>query len=296
MKKITLLLCLLSAIVTTQAQVTYFNYLDYTSEWRNFSGGWNGVAGFSNYTTTYFDGDAVVNGQTYYQFYESVREVTSDFFGNPVIEENVYGPGHMREDPNGKFYALVYGTTQEIMIFDNLPVLAAQPGEEFPLYDNCTVATTETLFLGDRPLKLLRGNAGFDSSAMLEGVGRVGLPCGSAIETAGYLACYTKNGNTISFENADCDDFPVPFRTHLRTTAFSADAVAISPNPAKDQVFVRLSSADANHHYTINDLRGATVVSGTFSGSETQIDVSGLASGMYGLQVDSGVSKKIVKQ
>ncbi len=83
----------------------------------------------------------------------------------------------------------------------------------------------------------------------------------------------------------------------LAAQAFSAESFSVSPNPMGNAFFV--TGLPGNCSYSIYDISGKQVLDGFFNGESDFVETSGIASGMYLLQVrdTNGASavKKIVK-
>src|SRR5690606_36282618 len=161
MKKITLSIILFSCFDFGFGQVQYSNYLDDTSEWRYYYGGWNGLnGGYSRYTTTYFDGVETINGVVYYKEYSSsIHYETNSWTGVTTSETILSGPKYVREDSSGKFYILDIEDNTEYMYFDNQEIIDAQIGDVFPVLESyCNVESIETIYLGSISLKKVNGS------------------------------------------------------------------------------------------------------------------------------------------
>ncbi len=130
MKKIKITVLFTLLISTAYSQVTFFNYFDYTSEWKYYASGY-GTSAFVSYETVYFDGYENINGKAYYKQY---RKITQTNYGNPsqtYTENFLYGPGYVREDSDGKVWYLGSDNVENLS-FDNQAILAAQIGDPFP--------------------------------------------------------------------------------------------------------------------------------------------------------------------
>jgi uncharacterized repeat protein (TIGR01451 family) len=87
--------------------------------------------------------------------------------------------------------------------------------------------------------------------------------------------------------------FTSTFVQQLGTEEVSLASFTIYPNPANDQVFV---TADSNiEKVTIYDLLGKTVLTTVVNGNSTAVDVSGVSSGLYLLEVSNGNMKQVGK-
>lgn len=277
------------------AQEPYSNYLDATSEWREYGGGWNGVAGYTTHTTYYFDGTTVINGVGYWQRYAKVRSTVGNWQGGTTVTEEVYGPISVREDASGKFYLINPNTNEEQVFFDSQEILSANVGDPFPYPGAvCNVESIETVNVGSLSLKKVKGQNTWDYSGTVEGIGVVSLACAWGIEGNGWLNCYTKGGNTVSFNSSiSCDLFPVPNRIHLGVGQQEMLSTRLFPNPAKDLVTIETSVP--NQHVVITDIYGRNVMQTNMAGEIQQVDVSALPSGVYVVTIAGKSSQKLVK-
>lgn len=300
MKKIILLLFLVLSLNDTHSQVAYFNYLDYTSEWRYYGGGWSGLNFFDTYETKYFDGDETINGITYYKEYS--KSVVTEYnppFGFTYSTEYFNGPSYIREDATGKFYRLNADGTENI-ILDNQEILNSQIGDTFPNPGNeCVVQSIEMVNLGSIPLKKIKGVNQWNDSGTLEGIGFLGLACSSAIETGYGMNCYTKQGISLQFGTKDCNSFPTPIRTNLSTYTdnLDSDKIVVYPNPTNGILKID-SNLQKLTNYEICSIQGASLKTGSFVKTE-EINISDLKAGVYIIKISSQHSnafKKIIKE
>src|ERR1035437_6901465 len=102
MKKILLTILLGLLVNSSFSQVTYFNYLDYSSEWRNYGSSFNGVYSSEEFSTTYFDGDTILSGKVYYKKY-MLRNIVDHPYSGTVSNLYLNGPTFLREDSAGIF-------------------------------------------------------------------------------------------------------------------------------------------------------------------------------------------------
>lgn len=295
MKKTTLkiILLLLANIVFSQGNS---NYIDETSEWRSFRGGW----GESIYSTFYVDGTEIFNGITYYKTYRNDHKIeTNIFFGGTTITDETVGPSYLREY-NGQFLFYNISSNSETIWFDNQALMNTQIGDTFSFQNtNCTVESISTVLLGSVPLKKITGLNTQGYTGAIEGIGEIGAVCSAGIEYTSYLTCYTKQGNTIQFGNLDCSLFPIPVRVNLSTNSntFSENELSIFPNPTNG--IIKVKSKLLNVNYKIYDIRGALIKEEVFDNELQTIDISNYLNGIYILKIENEnytVSRKIVKQ
>lgn len=302
MKKNTLSLILVLWFNFGFGQVQYSNYLDNTSEWRYFSGGWDGVNGHSTYTTTYFDGVEIINGLVYYKEYSNSIHYTNWWYGATTSETTLSGPSYVREDSTGKFYRINSTTNLEEVYFDNQEIIDAQVGDPFPYPGaTCEVQSTETIYLGSVPLKKINGTVSGSTTGTLEGIGVIGLACVIVIEGTGNLSCYTKQGIDIQFGTINCNSFPIPNRVNLSTDSnnISENELIIYPNPTNGIFTIISDSQYETKTYSILNFNGSIVMKGNFKINNQEIDISDLTDGIYFLKTvgeNSTEYRKIIKK
>lgn len=288
-KNITLFLIIFS-LNTIKSQITYFNYLDYTSEWRNYSSGWNGWCCIDTYySTTYFDGDTTINNNQYYKRY------TITVHNN--LPPTISGVSMIREDANGSFLSYSPSSGLETIFFDNQLIANSQIGDPFPYPGAaCTVEDIDTVSFDSKQLKHIYGAMTQLYTGSMEGVGVIGLACVMGVEGNGNLSCYSKQGNTITFGSVNCNLFPLPQRTSGITGIINKDIekqISIYPNPTNS--ILTISDEKNQFQNAVIELKntvGQIVQSIPFS---NQINMSDLPSGIYFLTIQGRDCCKTVK-
>ena len=294
MKKVILLLLLVSANLSI-CQVDYSHYLDATSEWRYYAVGFTAVNSYSDYSTTYFDGNSIINGLVYRQEYVNSVRVTHWWSGTTISETTLSGPKYVREDNTGKFYRINSNTNQEDVFFDNQEIIDAQIGQTFPYPGAaCSVESIETNYLGVTPLKRIKGSVIGINTGSLEGVGIIGSICGVGVEGGGYVNCYTKQGFDLMFGTIDCNAFPVPVRVNLSVSGdkLAGNKFFVYPNPTEGLFELVGQSQYKLKYFEIYDTLGLLIKKGNTKLGE-EINISDLANGIYLLKVDSDLIRII---
>ncbi|MES2515327.1 MAG: T9SS type A sorting domain-containing protein [Bacteroidota bacterium] len=290
MRKLILLLSVVFSVNTIHAQITYFNYLDYTSEWRYYSSGWNGWCCVdTDYTTTYFDGDTTINGQNYYKrFSVTVHNNLAPALSNVSF---------VREDINGYFLSYSPTSGTETIFFDNQLIANSQIGNAFPYPGaTCTVNDIDTVAFDFKQLKHLYGVNTQLYTGSMEGIGVIGLACVTGVEGGGGLSCYTKQGNSLQFGTISCSSFPLPQKTSTVTAVsnhFIDRSITLYPNPASTILTIsdKQNLFQAASIYITNAL-GQTVMSSSFS---EQLNISQLPLGVYFLVLENDDTRKAIK-
>ena len=279
------------------AQTPYSSYLDMTSEWRH---SYNGV-GTLWYSTTYFDGYEIFNGNVYYKQYTKTLNYIFLAGGNYTTELILSDASYVREDASGKFY--IYSTIDgnDYVYFDNQQIINSQIGDVFPEYGaSCNIESSEINYLGSVALKRIFGGENCSRCGSLEGIGNIGPYCGLGIEGNKWLECYTKQNTTIQFGNTDCSLFPTPERVNLSATSnnITENNFFVFPNPTNGIIKIKLNALDINN-YELYNIQGSILKKGVIQNEEQIIDLSNLANGMYILKIrgeNSSLYRKIIKE
>jgi hypothetical protein len=302
MKKIALYILLISLTKLSYSQVTYFNYLDYTSEWRYYASGSTGINNFESYETVYLDGDITINGNIYYKQYRKTVEINYNHpFLGTYTENNLYGPGYIREDNDGKVWYLANDSTEQLL-YDNQIISTSQIGDTFPSQAatvGCFIESIQIQNLGGTPLKHIFGSNTNLNSGMIEGIGDIGLACGMGIEYNRYLNCYSKQTSNIKFGTLDCNLFPTPLRVNLSSNLMSYDEnISIYPNPTNGILNVRIESIISKPEFKIYNCLGKVIHEGYFEDGNNRIDFSTSNAGIYFLKCnlkDLELYNKVIK-
>lgn len=322
MKKILNLIVLLLISTFGYSQIYYSNYLDATSEWRVFEK--HGEAASQNLTfrTIFFEGFATLNGYTYYKMYQTYHTIEYDAGYTSVIVPQSANTtqfiGYFREDPNGKFYLFINGTTPfflnnqlfnngvETVYFDNQLVFNAQMGDLY--FDNfntslCSVDTVSTMTINATNYKMILSSTG---GKALEGVGNILNACSTPQNLDSGLAafirihCYTKQGQTYSFYSnyhlpnyayalVDCSTFPNANRQGLSTVNFNKTSIKIYPNPANNILNIETLNQEKINSITIYNILGQEVLN--HNNSSNKIDVVNLTAGTYFIKIKTDINE-----
>lgn len=302
MKKITFLIIFISLMNMSYSQVTYFNYFDYTSEWRYYATGWTGINSYDSYETVYFDGDITINGNVYYKQYKKVVKTNYNHpFLGTYTENILYDPAYVREDSNGKVWYLSSDNSEQLS-FDNQLISTSQIGDQFPSLGasaGCLVQSIQMEMLGGTQLKHVFGSNTTSNSGSVEGIGTLGYPCGMGNEYNRYLNCYSKQTSNIQFGPLNCNLFPIPIRVNLSSNSLSfEEKIDISPNPTNGILNIRIESLITKTEFKIFNSLGKLIQEGYLDSENNRIDISTLNSGIYFLKLNSEsleISKKIIK-
>ena len=298
MKKIILLLAFTVFCLNSKAQITYFHYLDYQTEWRSFSLGFNGFWVGKTYFTQYFDGDSLFsNGKTYYKQY--YIRLDSNFSSPIQVTQNIYGPYLLREDSSNKIWDINSNTGIEELNTDWQIYKSYVVGDTIT-GANCTISQLDSIYFDSKYLTRIKG---FTNAVSIEGIGSTGLLCGMGIEFFGELVCFRKRHDSIQFDNAfNCyNSFPKPQR-HSVSTGISKiiehPTLNIFPNPTSNIVTVESSSNQIIKHAMVLDLLGRKIIDVEENSSKISLDLSSLNSSTYILKTQVGndwLIKKIIK-
>jgi len=77
----------------------------------------------------------------------------------------------------------------------------------------------------------------------------------------------------------------------IKQITLKTNLVRVFPNPAQKQITVELNSIPANKSFVIMDLQGRQVMTGSFAGKSTTIDISRIPAGLYLLNSGNGNQK-----
>lgn len=287
MRKFILLIFIAFIADDIKSQINYFNYLDYSSEWRTYASGWNGWCCIDEYyKTTYFDGDTIINNNHYYKQYTLTRENN--------LQPTLGDVSFIREDSSGHFlsYSITSGT--ETLIFDNQLIASSQIGDPFPYVGaNCNVQYIDTVNFNARQLMHIYGAMSPLNTGSMEGIGFIGLACVMGVEGNSNLNCYSKQGNTIHFGSIDCNLFPLPQRTSIGVIEITKPEINIYPNPTSSKLNIsNTKEIGGKKMIYIKNYFGQTVLSSPFV---NQIDVSSLSNGMYFIVIQDELRSESIK-
>lgn len=81
--------------------------------------------------------------------------------------------------------------------------------------------------------------------------------------------------------------------TYVGIADIGADQLSIYPNPASDMITVKMNGSVASQNYTLSDLQGREIISGSID-HQSSINISSLSTGVYMLHIN-GRAYKIVK-
>jgi hypothetical protein len=289
------LVVLFSIGVNAQTQyyddVTYFHYLDSTSEWYIKSYDW--IGGVHSYRTEYFDGDTTINGIGYYKKYYVESNSLPDTVGRTFMR-------FVREDSNNIFY---YGNDwgsgfSEWPAFDFSPVALGDT-----LQGNyCFVTGIDTILLGSIPLWKYKTNGVIPSNGgLVEGIGLALAAdlCMAPIEGGPALYCYRKGNDWTCFDpNADITDYPPALRLGDPTGLNELKPISIKlfPNPAQDYFIISTQGNYTKADVAIYSVQGILVNKQTVNiANGLRIGLEGLSKGLYSVLVTDTQGKILGK-
>ncbi len=300
MKKIILLIAFTVFFLNSQAQITYFHYLDYQTEWRNIYGGWSGFYSFTNFYTHYFDGDTLLsNGKRYYKSY--YVEVDSNY--TTPITVNVSGPKGpllLREDSTKKLWDFNFNLGVEEVYADYGKYRNVLVGDTVP-DESCIITSVDSIHFDSKYLRR------FTSASIgrfgIEGMGKTMLLCATGVEGNYVLICFKNGRDSIAFDNTfSCyNSFPKPQRHSVSSGILKIiehPILNIFPNPTSNIVTVESSSNQIIKHALVLDLLGRKVIDVEENSSKIFLDLSSLNSSTYILKTQVGndwLIRKIVK-
>ncbi|MEY4926011.1 MAG: Secretion system C-terminal sorting domain [Bacteroidota bacterium] len=300
----TIVLCL--NIGFASAQINYFNYLDYTSEWRVY--GISAVAGpwavqyTKEYITYFIDGDTTINGLTYYKKYYALKDSTAADFAGPYTAVSNYvshtSPSFIREDASNKFYAYQQWNNTDVPIEDfNLSI-----GNGFLNDSVCLVYSIDTLYLGSRLLKHYKAqSSSLPVHGVIEGIGTLSINCGMAIEGNRWIVCYKKQNDELNLYNTiPCTSFPIAMRiyspTSIQTNTYEPQ-ISLLPNPTTGNLALQTNDFDT-YNIKIIDCTGKVLYKMKSEANQLNIPIDAFEKGVYFVVISNekyAITKKIVK-
>ena len=259
------------------------------------------------------------NGSITYQHLEYVADTTvNDKDVKIIIRTNtLYDKGghdvvtreYIYED-----FGKVYWWNETLQDFTLLYDLGAQIGDEWIIWvgtESITmhVDTVEQYEYEGITYRMLHVSDADDlfSGAIMSGVGHLSsfFPERLMTRDKGYrvngLRCYWINGDLVFTMNRDdCDAIYINLHIGIEENGPSTGSgtLTVYPNPTNGVLFVqtlRATSLQAQT-YHITDLMGQTLMSGTITAENQQIDVSNLPQGMYFISVGDDTRKFVVNK
>ncbi|MCX6310228.1 MAG: T9SS type A sorting domain-containing protein [Bacteroidetes bacterium] len=155
-------------------------------------------------------------------------------------------------------------------------------------------ASTTTLCMNDSPVSLLA----LPSGGTWSGAGVTGNSFNPTTAGGGvHYAVYTVT-NSSSCQVSDSIALTVNLCTGTNQINQEANAFSIFPNPATDNVLVSWTASTEVHSLTLTDAMGRVVRSISVNGTQAQLSLDGLSSGVYFITVndDKRSVQKIVKE
>jgi mannan endo-1,4-beta-mannosidase len=107
------------------------------------------------------------------------------------------------------------------------------------------------------------------------------------------------SASVISRDEVDFSNFSTSIN-EVKLNSDNSDTYIVHPNPAKEVVYIELSSANLNDFLCVNlyDLNGTSIKKESFQGKKGMLNISGLEKGMYILKMETKygeMTKKIIK-
>lgn len=283
-------------------QITYSHYLDETSQWHvkqtsvYFNGSCNPYVLEVRHFTLFFDGDTMFNGQGYYKLFASRND--SIICGNSfTLANSTQYIAAIREDSTKRVYFRT-GSGDQLLWNFNISI-GDLIGNNF-----CLVSNIDTVWLGNSPLQRYLCNCGVNNS-MVEGVGLspiipLSSLCTMGVESSLRLICYSKQNHTLQFDSYNsCNLQPVTSLAPVEKS--QSGQVDIFPNPAQDEIFLRLHTplGEAPVRIRLINAMGQTVLSVQGTGAMHRLDISALPKGLYFVEAVSAgahIAKQVIKR
>lgn len=301
MKKNTLCIFLMitfAAFNSTSAQLNPSTINDSTGAWRINYIFDNGTAGnyFSHDHYRYtFNGDTLINGQSWQKLFKGGHSWEEDFFGgttyNHINYSDVYS-GAIREY-SGRWY--YFGSSDikpegEYLLYDfNLNTGDYLPETFNSAAGNLFVSAIDTILINniERRRFFIQGNSGPGVTYIIEGIGSsVGLiePL-QQFEPIWYLVCYAENGEPVWNEGGNECDLTVDTQN---LSVEAENGIIISPNPFKNNALLRFPEIRQTGELLIIDMMGRPLLNYTLTIGQSELEIQpDLNAGIYFLRINT---------
>jgi len=109
------------------------------------------------------------------------------------------------------------------------------------------------------------------------------------------IRCYWREGELVfKYGDKDCDEVYEEWHFGIEEDGPST-GLMVYPNPTNGVLFVRTHAVRPNEEYRITNIMGQTLLQGRITDETQQIDVTGLAEGMYFVSVGDVTQKFVVR-
>jgi hypothetical protein len=305
-----ILIIALAFIGSVKAQSNPSVINDSTGAWRVNYINDNGTGGnyFSHDHFRYtFNGDTLINGQSWHKLFKGGHSWDEDFFGGTTSNHNNYSgvySGAIHED-NGKWF--YYGSSDlqpeaEYLLYDfNLNTGDYLPETFNNAAGNLYVSAIDTVLISniERRRFFIQGNSGPGVTCIIEGIGsNVGLiePL-QQFEPIWYLVCYAENGEAVWNDGANECDLTVNTQSMF---VEPKGGIIVSPNPFKSNAVVRFPEIRQTGGLLILDMKGRALLTYTLADGQSELEIQpDLNAGIYLLRINEAnriQSRKFVVQ
>ncbi len=270
-KKVTLIALFLSAFGSLSAQqnIKFFNFLDYSSKWKN-------GAYFSNPSSSgrwkeifYIKGDTAIANEWYYKVYNQYQLFDNNYVVKKVTETYAYA---LREDKDSVFTFIYANGNKNI-----LSHASSELAKNFQY--------KQAFLKGQIPFVTYFDNQQFGASCgLMQGIGSTGCPPNS--NGVLYFECYTKKGLSSDIVGEKCT---IELLKLTKIEDFRTGQIQIFPNPF--DTYLQLSSLTnlfPTDQFTVSFLNANGVLQKKeMLLTNSTIDTSDLPSGLYFLNLSS---------
>jgi hypothetical protein len=132
---------------------------------------------------------------------------------------------------------------------------------------------------------------------------------GKTFYEVGFVASKGNTSSTVKYSFTDANPSDITYYklkeestsgkfSYSKTISLKRNekiSVKIYPNPSVENISIRLSKSYKTNVVTVSDLTGKTVATKSFSGQNSQLDISTLTKGLYLLQVNSDGNVNVLK-
>lgn len=283
-------------------QISYFNYIDHTSQWHVRSEA--GYADFSCSATfvtesvdswLYLMGDTLIQGNWYYKMYKHDKKSVT-CAGNTTYTTATNSFGFLREDATKKFYWHNGYSESILWDFDMTVGTVVDP--------SCTIVSTGSVTLGAQNLSTFDCGCSVNN-LVIEGVGSLSglfntFFCAIGIEANSSLVCYKKQNDILVVDTSYNCTFPIVVSGNQLPKEKEPLAIDVYPNPVYGTVNIVLEALKngGKAEVVIFNSLGQSIHYGTLNQVTSILDISTIPLGVYSLRVTTGktqITKQIIK-
>jgi hypothetical protein len=259
---------LFSSALFAQKNITYFNFLDYSSQWKY--GSYNSTPSGNVYTKSifYVKGDTSIANEWHYKIFEQIQTFDSNFKLTKASEKFVYS---LRESKDSIFSYLYNNGNEFVINHATSHLKNAYPyNQAFPK--------------AEIPFTTYYENQQYGSACgLMQGIGSTFCPP----NTKGvlYFECYSKKGFSTDVAGAKC---VIDVKNLTASQESKTGALLLYPNPIENELFFQSKNdfLQEKIECRIFDSKGI-LQKEVILDSDDFIDTSALLSGVYMVKIQA---------